>query len=87
MVASVCPEASLTHLEQLVHQVARYGLHQPQGAHQRILGVADLAQVVEDVPERGAEAVQLGGGQQLVQREVLHQGVVVVDGGQRLLQT
>ena len=40
--------ARVEHLEQLVAEVPGDGLHQPQGPLDRVLGVADLAQVGKD---------------------------------------
>ena len=51
-----------------------------------VLGVANLAQVVEDADQGVADAVQLGGRQEIVQGEVLHQGTVVGHRGQGMLQ-
>ena len=67
------------HLEQLGAEVAGDGLHQAQGPLDGILGVPDLLEVGEDGHQSLADLVQLGGRQEVVEGEVLHQGVVVVD--------
>lgn len=86
LVGHVHELAGAQHLEQLGAEVAGDGLHQPQRPLDGVLGVADLLQVGEDGHQRLADLVQLRGRQQVVEREVLHQGVVVVHRLHRLLQ-
>ena len=52
-----------------------------------IFGGFDLPEMSEDELEGVFDSVQLGRRQKIVQREILHQRRVIVDGIQRLLQT
>lgn len=75
------------HLEELGAQVSGDGLHQTQCSLDRVLGVPDLFQVGENGHQGLADLIQLGGREQVVQREVLHQRVVVIDCFHSLFQT
>lgn len=79
--------AGAQHFEQLRAQVSGDGLHQTQRTLDGVLGVSDLAQVSEDGHQRLPDLVQLSGRQEIVEREVLHQRVVVVHRLHSLLQT
>ena len=79
VVGNVHEPARAEHLEALRAQVARDRLHQSQRALDGVLGLTDAAHVREDGLQRDAHAIELGGREQVVQREVLHQRVVVVD--------
>lgn len=72
--------------EQLGAQVSGDGLHQSQRALDGVFGVPDLAEVSEDGHQRLPDLVEFGGRQQVVEGEVLHQGVVVVHRLHGLLQ-
>lgn len=74
-------------LEQLRTQVSGDGLHETQGPLNRVLRVADLSQMCENCNKGLPYLVQLRGRQQVIQREVFHQRVVVIHRFQRLLQT
>ena len=73
-------------LQHLRGHVSGDGFYQPQRSLDGILGVTDLPQVGEDGLHRGPDPVKLRGREQVIDREVLHQRVVVIDGGQSLLE-
>ena len=84
LVGDVHEAPGAQHLQQLAGHVPGDGLHQPQGSLDRVLRVTILPEMVED--SLNSHPVQLSGGQQVVDGEVLHQWVVVNGRGQSLLQ-
>lgn len=55
--------------------------------HHGVAGVPDLLHMVEDSLQSQVNSVKLRGSQQVMQREVLHQWVVVIHLLQSMLQT
>ena len=75
------------HLQQLLQQVPRDGLHQAQSTLDRVLRLTCLPQMSEDELQCRPDAVQFSGRKQVIEGEVLHQWVVINHCGQCLLQT
>ena len=78
---------SAKHFEHQIAEVSANRLHQPQRSLYRVLGAADLLKVRKYYDERAADSLQFRRRQQVVQRKVLHQHVVIGHHHQRRLQT
>lgn len=75
------------HLEKLGAQVPRDSLHQTQCSLNGILGVPNLFEVSKYSHQGLADLIQFGGRKQIIQREVLHQRIVVIHCFHSLFQT
>lgn len=73
--------------EQLRTQVSGNCFHKTQGPLNGIFCVSDLSQMCENCNKCLPYLVQLCGRQQVIQREVFHQRIVVIHCFQRLLKT
>lgn len=73
--------------EQLRAEVSGDGLHQSQRTLDGVFGVSDLAKVSENGHQCLPDLVKFGGRQEIVEGEVLHQGVVIIHRLHSLLQS
>ena len=73
LVGDVHEAPGAQHLQQLAGHVPGDGLHQPQGSLDRVLRVTIHPEMVENSLDSRPDPVQLSGGQQVVDGEVLQQ--------------
>jgi hypothetical protein len=70
--------------EELRVEVSRDGFDEGEGASDRVRGELELlVEVGEDEENRVLDFREVGGGEELVEREVLHEDVVVVNCGEK----
>lgn len=75
-----------THAKNLRVQVARDGFDEPEAARDRVARAAHALQVLQHGVHRETQALEIGGGEELVERHVLHERVVVDDLRERALK-